>query len=111
MDVERLKRRCRALRRVLRRALRHAAKPRHLFRREKLAIIRPSLGALRGADLDEPALIFQNLQFVPMFHRRRYRRFGRQFLPQRQRGGSNVRRANRTRLALRWGARNQKSYK
>ena len=111
VDVQWLKHRGRALRRILRRALRHAAEPRHLFRREKLPIVRPSLGPLRRTHLHESPLVFQNLQLVSVFDCRGHRRLRRQFLTKQQRGGSNVGCADRTRLALRGRARNQKDSK
>ena len=111
VDVQRLKNSGRALRRVLRRAFRHAAQPCHLFGREKLPIVRPSLGPLRRTYLHESAFVFENLQLVSVFDCGGHRGLRRQFLPEKQRGGSNVGGANRTRLALRRRAGNQKSYK
>ena len=111
VHVQRLEDRGRALRRILRRAFRHAAKSRHLFGREQLPIVRPTLGSLGGTDLDEAAFVFQNLELFAVFHCRGDRRLGRQFLPQQQRGGSNVGCADGARLALRMESKKPESSK
>ena len=109
MHVQQLENGRGALRRILRGAVGHAAQTRHLVRREKLPQIGPAFHAFRAAHLDQPMLVFEDLEFLAVFGGARDGRFRAQIPPQVQRARAGVSFANRRSLVWLRRARNQEA--